>query len=260
MDVNEDVIIGDMKFSEIMPGSFQRGNFGEEIRNNSIVHITNSFFIQTTPVTIKQYKKFLDATKYESDYYVEVWNGDWINGPKFMNINNRNDECPVVGVSYIDTQEFINWLSKKHNKKFRLPTEAEFEYAAKFNCGCSTFCSQVSILDEKNLVRTQNQKEANGPRSIQEQLVNSANISGMNGSIWQWCEDWYDNYDPSDIINPKGPTNMPKYTLWKGKKIGPTKVIRGGSFAYPSSYSECSNRHCSSIYDRNFNLGFRLCI
>lgn len=256
---------GNMDFIKIPSGSFMMGmiekdEFANPIETTRKIRITHSFFIQTTPVTIKQYMEFLNETSYEKEYLIEIWDGNkWIEKLPFSTILARGDNYPIVGVSYIDAQNYINWLSKKYNKKFRLPTEAEFEYAAKSNCQCKTKCFYSQEVKEKNLARMENSPPANGARMVKTGIKTKQGLYDMHGLIWQWCSDWFFYYDNNEVNDPKGPIDRPDFAPWKGEKWFPGKVIRGGSFSYPYNYSRCSNRHYSKISDRNYNLGFRIC-
>ena len=240
-------------------GALNGDDYSNSLERNRDIKISK-FLIQSTPVTVGQYYSFLKDTGYEKDYKIEVWDGnDWVAGPHFE-FNGKGDDYPVVGVSFIDAENYIDWLSKKYGKKFRLPTEAEFEYAAKSNCKCKSECRYANMAQELKIVRNEGEVPAKGPKKIGETVKTDSGLYGMHGAIWQWCSDWFFYYDERDIDNPKGPKGEPLYAPWKGEKWSPGKTIRGGSFSYPFYYARCSDRHYSKVEDRNYNVGFRLCI
>lgn len=254
-----------MEFIKIKSGTFVMGNLGSDdhasiIDSNRVVNITKNFYMQTTPVTVKQYTNFLNETGYEKDYLVEIWDGEeWIKGPNLKKILESGADYPIVGVSYFDAQAYIEWLSKKYKIQFRLPTEAEFEYAAKSNCKCKTKCCYAQEVDNKELTRKEGYPPATSSKKVKEGIKTAQGLYDMHGLIWQWCSDWFYYYDKDDVNDPKGPNEQPEYAPWKGEKWTPGKVIRGGSFSYPSYYSRCFQRHYSKMTDRNYNLGFRVC-
>ena len=255
----------DMDFIEFQSGTFLMGKLendehASDLETNRAINITNPFYIQTTPVTVNQYAHFLNDTGSEKDYLIEIWNGNnWVESLPFKKIMERGNDYPVVGVSYLDAQKFIAWLSKKYKKQFRLPTEAEFEYAAKSNCSCKSECYYAQEVKKKELTRKDGCAPVDGARKVKTGVKTLQGLYDMHGLVWQWCNDWFYFYDNNDINDPKGPKDQPEYSPWKGEKWFPGKVIRGGSFSYPYYYSKCSNRHYSKITDRNYNLGFRVC-
>ncbi|WP_372997665.1 formylglycine-generating enzyme family protein [Lutispora sp.] len=258
--------IDGMDFIEIESCRFIMGTIdGDELatalekRRN--IWISKSFYVQTTPVTTGQYFKFINETGYDHDYYIEKWDGeDWVIGPHFMEINSRGENYPIVGVSYYDAHKYIEWASKKHGKTFRLPTEAEFELAARSGCKCIGNCKYAMLVNQEGLSRKEEEKPRSAPREVKKGIVTEIGLYDMHGLVWQWCEDWFFHYDSEELVDPKGPEKEPHYAPWKGERWAPGKVIRGGSFNYPYYHSRCSNRHYSKPSDRNINVGFRLFI
>ncbi|CAM3772110.1 formylglycine-generating enzyme family protein [Mesobacillus zeae] len=252
----------ELEFIAIPAGTFTMGalhgdEHAAEIETQREIRLTESFAMQRTPVTVKQYLKFTAETGHNADYKIEIWDGDeWVLGPDFSDANNCGD-FPVIGVSYFDTLKFIEWASKKYKVSFRLPTEAEFEYAAKQECSCSCACKKSLECRELKLTRDSEElKKKVYP--VKNSIAAFNGLQGMHGLIWQWCEDWFYFYDPVDIIDPSGPKDKPEYAPWRGEKWTTGKVIRGGSFSYPYHHSRCSNRHYAKLEDRNYNVGFRL--
>lgn len=216
--------------------------------------------MQDTVATVGDYEKFVRATGFSTDYGMEYWQGGWKTGLAFADVNNRGADKPVTGVSYHDAHAFIDWLSVKEGVRYRLMTEAEYEFASRAGCTCSTHCARVVNMDPA-LFR----KDTDAllfAHAVRASPPNALGLYDLNGSVWQWCEDWYAVFSGEKIDG-----NMPMEKinddpiLWNGLQYRPgAKVIRGGSFSYPPAYAACTNRHFSYTTDRNNNVGFRLVV
>lgn len=250
------------EFVKIEPGDFYMGQlendpYAKENEMRHHVKLTSPFYMLTTPVTVKQYLQYVKKSNIDTSYLIEKWDGeDWVMGPYFNDINVEED-YPVVGVSYYDAIAFIEWMQKEYQINFRLPTEAEFEYAARSNCTCANECKYAMLAKERHLDRREEEYPRKKSFPIGDMIQNTFGLKGMHCSIWQWCSDWYFYY-LEDEINPSGPSSEPNYAPWKGEKWKSGKVIRGGSFSYPYYHSRCSDRHYSVTTDRNYNVGFRI--
>ncbi|MFC9683280.1 formylglycine-generating enzyme family protein, partial [Streptomyces sp. NPDC056948] len=244
-----------ISFVPVGPGHFQR------LRDNGglqTVRITKTVHWQTTPVTLGQFRSFLDTTGRQADPVLEVWNGEWEPGPSFSQANSHGDDAPVVGVSHDDALAYAAWLGQLDHRGYRLPTEAEFEFAARAGCACGTVCDSGSMHSPENGDRRWPQALLSCWRSALRQ-ADPHGIHGLNGVVWQWCSDWYGPYPPlPELDDPQGPASRPATSLWKGRTLPPGRVIRGGSYSYPPEVGRCDHRHFSFAGDRNVNLGFRL--
>jgi len=145
------------------------------------------------------------------DYYMgkfEVTRAQWemIMGAR-PQVQDRCEgkDCPVVKVSWIDAQQFVTRLNGRTGKNYRLPTEAEWEYAAK-NAG--------------NEYSAAKRKHYDAPSPVSQTVPNSRGIYGMQGNVWEWTADWYgDTNDRDDAkFNPAGPV------------AGHFRALRGGSW------------------------------
>lgn len=249
-------------FIKIEPGCFTMGHIADDVfaKDNETPHsvlLSKPYYMLKTPVSVKQYREYVSANCLDTSYLIEKWDGnDWVTGPYFDEINS-DDNYPVVGVSYYDAIGYIEWISQKFNATFRLPTEAEFEFAARGGCNCIGSCKYAQIARINSLDRKEEEMPRRKSFPIDKMIMNDYGLLGMHCSIWQWCNDWFFYYS-GDSLDPTGPIRQPDYAPWKGERWKPGKVIRGGSFSYPFYHSRCSDRHYSLVGDRNYNLGFRI--
>ncbi|GAA1889758.1 formylglycine-generating enzyme family protein [Asanoa iriomotensis] len=244
----------DLTFVQVPPGTFQRPRSDDQARQT--VNITKPVQWSTMPVTAGLYRAYRTATGHTDDPQLEIWDGEWRPGPTFSQANVHGDDVPVVGTSYPDALAFIAWLSQRDSRPYRLPTEAEFEYALRD--GCTVDCGSTCVPSRKHTT-------SEWPAaflacwSTATLKPNGYGIHALNGVIWYWCSDWYAPYpDLQNLNDPRGPQSQPNSSQWKGRTLPAGRVIRGGSFSYSQSYGACTNRHFSLPADRNVNLGFRV--
>ena len=158
----------------------------------------------------------------------------------------KGDNLPVEMVSWNDCQEFISKLNSMTGRKFRLPTEAEWEYAARggkksrsYQYSGSSNISDVAWYDENCGSTT---------RAVGTKRPNELGIYDMSGNVWEWCHDWYSSYSSLSQMNPIGAIS------------GACRVRRGGSWDNSVWYSRSSSRsYDTSDYSR-INLGLRLAL
>ena len=158
----------------------------------------------------------------------------------------KGDNLPVESVSWNDCQEFISRLNSLTGRKFRLPTEAEWEYAARggkksrsYQYSGSSNISDVAWYDENCGSTT---------RAVGTKRPNELGIYDMSGNVWEWCHDWYSSYSSLSQMNPIGAIS------------GACRVRRGGSWDNSVWYSRSSSRsYDTSDYSR-INLGLRLAL
>jgi len=146
---------------------------------------------------------------------------------------------PVTNVSWIDCQEFIKKLNEKTNGCYRLPTEAEWEYACR--AGTTTAYSYGDNLTKGNA-----NIDGDSIKAVGSYRPNAFGLYDMHGNVWEWCEDWYGSLQDGEVTDPKGAAT------------GMRRVLRGGSFLNDESKARSSNRDDDSPTNRNFVNGFRL--
>ena len=188
------------------------------------------------------------------DYYMgetqvtqALWKAVMGNNPSEF----EGEERPVERVSWDYCQEFIRKLNKKlrsqlHGKSFRLPTEAEWEFAARGgNNSCGYQYSGSDDLDEVACYLYNSDYETCDVASF---APNELGIYDMSGNVWEWCHDRYGSYNRFAQTDPKGP------------KSGYGRVIRGGGWCSGDSLCRLSGRNSGSLDNRNYALGLRLAL
>lgn len=182
---------------------------------------------------------------YISKYEFTQANWRTLNGKDPSNFSGC-DNCPVDQVSYNDAAAFCQKLSKMTGKLYRLPTEAEWEYAARGGSkGKGYKYSGDNNLDVVGWYITNSDSRTH---SVGQKQPNELGLYDMTGNVWEWCSDWYNEnyYVNSPNNNPSGPSS------------GAFRVVRGGSWADYSEFSHVTARPDFSPAVRNSAIGFRL--
>ena len=195
------------------------------------VHVS-SFFISKYEVTLGQWRKIMGM-------YPPAYNGvDY--GNKYC------DECPVVKISWDDALEFINRVNKKYNKHYRLPTETEWEFAARGG----KYNKNLRYAGSNNINAVAWYGKPNGTtHKVGEKQPNQLEIFDLCGNVAEWCSDWYgeDFYQGTvDAVDPRGPS--------KGEK----RICRGGSYYDDDVICRVTNRGRFEPDTRRWDIGFRL--
>ena len=188
-----------------------------------------------------QHEVTLTKSYYMGKYEVtqEQWKAVMGKNPSYS----KNAKYPVTDVSWNDCQEFIKKLNAKTDGGYRLPTEAEWEYACR--AGTSTAYSFGDEITPKDA--NLRYSEIGKPIEVGSYNPNAFGLYDMHGNVWEWCEDWKVNYPKGAVTDPKGPAK------------GEYRVLRGGSFVSHASTARSSNRSndCSPTV-RDDLVGFRL--
>ena len=149
-------------------------------------------------------------------------------------------------VSWEDCQTFISKLNSLTGKKFRLPTEAEWEFAARG--GIKSKGYKYSGSNTLGDVAWYGDNSVNKTHDVGTKNPNELGLYDMSGNVWEWCNDWWRYYSSSPSNNPTGPSS------------GTDRVSRGGSWLNDASYCRSSNRNYGTPGNRDHNLGLRLCL
>ena len=182
-----------------------------------------------------------------SDYYIgqtevtqALWKAVMGGNPSFF----KGDNLPVESVSWDDCQEFIQKLNQLTGKQFRLPTEAEWEYAARG--GRKSRGYKYAGGNDIGLVAWYWDNSGNGTHPVATKQANELGIYDMSGNVWEWCSDWYGDYQSSSQSDPQGPSS------------GFFRVCRGDSYYNVAGVCRVSCRNYDAPGSRNYFLGLRL--
>jgi formylglycine-generating enzyme required for sulfatase activity len=180
----------------------------------------------------------------------EVTQADWRD---VMGSNPSNfkgcDDCPVENVSWDEVQDFIMTLNQRTGKKYRLPTEAEWEYAARGGHKMPKDVSMMSAYagsDDISKVAWYLTNSGDKPHPVGLKTPNALGLYDMSGNVYEWCADWYGAYTEGAQSNPTGP------------KSGSLRVLRGGSWGSNAQFCRVAGRYDYTPEDRDDTLGFRL--
>ncbi len=227
-----------MAFVWIEPGSFMMGSPEDEPGRNDDetqhwVTLTKGFYMGTTEVTRGQWQALMEENPSEFE--------------------DCGDDCPVENVTWDGVQEFIQKLNRRDRANYRLPTEAEWEYAARagtttpFSYGIGLSKCQANCAG-RDLLRGCGKGEYRR-QTIPVGSLNAPNAWGlhdMHGNVWELCADWYGEYPTGAVIDPVGPDS------------GENHVLRGGSLANFARDCRSAIRIRDIPMDRFFYVGFRL--
>ena len=280
-----------MKLVRIEAGEFMMGNedsvdelvklfpyakkeWFEDAAKRHLVMITRPFYLGAHEVTVGQFQRFVESTSYkteaESDGKGEYGiksDGTFEQSPSYTWKNpgySQNEDHPVVNVSWNDAVKFCEWLSRDEGQDYRLPTEAEWEYA----CRAGTRTRYWHGDDPEGLAKVGNIADAtvkskypNFANTIvaSDKFANTAPVGSftpnkwglydMHGNVNEWCSDWYGEYPSVTVSDPTGAA---------GK--GSARVIRGGSWAYNAGGCRSAFRINFTPDSRSFYLGFRVAV
>ena len=185
----------------------------------------DSFYIGKFPVTQRLWKAVMGSNP--SDF--------------------KGDNLPVENVSWDDVQTFLRKLNAATGKTYRLPTEAEWEYAARG--GNKSQGYKYVGSNDLDLVAWYYSGNSDGTtHKVGTRFPNELGIYDMSGNVWEWCQDWYGSYSSSPQTNPKGPNS------------GSYRVRRGGSWFNYARDCRVSYRYSYSPVLRDYYLGFRLAL
>ena len=201
----------------------------------------SSYYIGETEVT-QQLWQVMTGQKPTSDG--SQWNSQYGLG----------DKRPAYYVSWDDCQEFIKKLNTLTGRTFRLPTEAEWEFAARggnkskgYKYSGSNTIGDVAWYQVNSYHKGSGSPDY-GTHDVATKQPNELGLYDMSGNVWEWCSDWYDSYSSEAQINPTGPTT------------GSGRVFRGGSWINYASNCRVSYRNLWLAGGRLSNLGLRLAL
>jgi sulfatase modifying factor 1 len=239
-----------MKLIRIEPGEFVMGSGAEPPRDRKTweerdwdeapahkVKITRAFYLGAFEVTGAQFQQF--------DPHFHAKRAK-------LGISTKADE-PVTYVTWQEAVNFCAWLSKREGKPYRLPTEAEWEYACRAGTTTVFHAGDTLRTDQANFGLARDGKNnLDGPVAVGSYAPSAWGLHDMHGNVLEWCLDWYGPYDGADQTDPVRLTD------------GYARVARGGSFFVPlkdkdnARYCRSANRSGFLPEDANRATGFRI--
>lgn len=187
-----------------------------------------------------------------SDYYIgktEVTQAQWkaVMGRNPSSFITCGDPCPVENISWIEVQDFLKKLNKITGRQYRLPTEAEWEYAARGGKKSKNYKYAGGMT--LNQVAWNKGNSGNHTHPVAKLKANELGLFDMSGNVWEWCSDWYEAfYTKYSLSNPKGPAT------------GTYRVYRSGSWNRDSEDCQVSSRYRGSQDFKSKGLGFRIAL
>lgn len=188
----------------------------------------------------------------ETEVTQELWTAVMSNNPSSCTTNySEHPLRPVETVSWEDCQDFISRLNEMTGLQFRLPTEAEWEYAARG--GKKTYGYKYSGSNNVEEVAWcidywDSSINGYGPCSVGCKKANELGLYDMSGNVWEWVNDWFGDYIIGAAVNPTGP------------ETGTKRVVRGGDFAGMKTYCRVSFRHSLDPNSASVYTGLRLAL
>ena len=214
---------------KIPAGTFEMGNNSGDPDEKPVHHVTISkdFYIGIHEITQAQ------------------WQAVMGNNPSYM----KWDSLPMENVSWNDCQEFITKLNQMDHGTFRLPTEAEWEYACRagtttdFYWGNENIDNYAWYFDNSS---SYTQDSGSNSQEVAMKLPNNFGVFDMSGNIYEWCNDWYGDYTSKSVVDPMG------------NQSGSYRVMRGGSWETTAWYCRSSDRTSYFPKYSGRGLGFRI--
>ncbi|MFN9717672.1 MAG: SUMF1/EgtB/PvdO family nonheme iron enzyme [Planctomycetota bacterium] len=206
----------------------------EDVETQHQITLSKSFYMGRTEVTRGQWKKVMGTEPWKGRDYVQ-----------------EGDDYPAVYVSWNDAVAFCKKLSDMEGKTYRLPTEAEWEYACRGGTKTAfSFGDDEAKLSDYAwwggiLARGSVQDEKYAHR-VAQKLPNPFGLHDMHGNVWEWCSDWFGNYPSTPLRDPQGPDS------------GSFRVLRGGSWLNEPNLVRCADRYDDTPGRRDSSYGFRL--
>jgi len=217
-----------IEFILIPAGEFDMGSApSEEARANDEgpvrrVRISKPFYIGRYEVTQAQWKAMMGQV---SNSLKEI-------------------DLPVEGIPWSKTVDFCRRLSERELETFRLPTEAEWEYACRAgNMTAYSFGDAPSSLGQYAWFNSNSNHETH---PVGQKKPNAFGLYDMHGNVWEWCSDWYDEYYADSTVDPAGPSE------------GASRILRGGSWFCTPGPCRSANRGWNTPETRDDDVGFRI--
>jgi formylglycine-generating enzyme required for sulfatase activity len=211
----------------------------------------SDFHMGKYEVTVGEYLKFCQATnsnwpewlEKDNSYHIETGSNKYYYDKGYR--RKGSETLPIVGVNWENAVAYCKWLSSTTGKTYRLPTEAEWEYAAR-----GGEAHPYAGSRDVNETAWYDNNSGSNPHPVGQKKANGFGLHDMSGNVWEWCADWYDsNFYSNSAATAVNPANS---------TVSTTRVLRGGSWLNYASLSRVANRFSNTPTNRDYFIGFRV--
>jgi formylglycine-generating enzyme required for sulfatase activity len=261
-EISLDLGSGTLELRRIPKGTFTQGSPTTEPGHEPeeslrSVTITRPFWLGKVPVTRAQFSRFVTETRFVTQAEKSQsggfgWDGKALVQKKEFTWRNpgfpQKDEDPVVLVTFGDANAFTAWASRKSGRRVRLPTEAEWEYAAR--AGTTTPWYGASKEDEAIALGWFKPNASSSTHPVGTKRPNAFGLFDMTGNVYQWCRDVYAGYPPGEATDPESTSNP--------NAEPERRILRGGSWLRDVKRGRSAARNRLPPGTRNADNGFRI--
>lgn len=245
--------VGPIRFEMIWVkgGTFQMGSNDNDWEKPVHPVTVSDFYMGKCPVTVAEYLAFCESTggnwpewlEKGSQYHIQTGTNDLY---KKLGAALQTPDHPITGISWTDAVAYCRWLSEKTGKTYRMPTEAEWEYAAGGGAGARTRYAGTDVENELAKYAWYSKNSGGKTHAVGTLAPNALGLHDLSGNVWEWCSDRYGEYPSAAQTDPTGPVS------------GSSRVNRGGGWYSNAGHCRVAFRDFNSPGYRYYNLGFRV--
>jgi formylglycine-generating enzyme required for sulfatase activity/tRNA A-37 threonylcarbamoyl transferase component Bud32 len=244
----------DQKLVLVPPGEFIMGGDDGAARRAQPLHpvrITQPFYCGTHEVTVAEFRAFAEATGFQTHAEKDplggkIWRSDKRSTEQRPDINWRtpgfpqSDRHPACCITWDDAEAFCRWLTQKEGRPYRLPTEAEWEYACRAGTTTPYHYGPAAVPERMSA-------NVRSTLPVGSFPANAFGLCDMHGNVYEWCLDGQRVYEPAAATDPRGPLDEPR------------RVMRGGGYSSGASWAVTSHGRSTAALDHAYAaIGFRV--